>query len=60
MSKLWKELGGEEWKLNFLKEYEAKISENVDEVEDGNNSIGAIINRVVISNYDLATAYDPR
>ena len=50
----------EEWKLNFLKEYEAKISENVDEVEDGNNSIGAIINRVVISNYDLATAYDPR
>eukprot|EP00943_MAST-04B_sp_MAST-4B-sp1_P009287 g9287.t1 len=50
----------EEWKLNFLKEYEAEISENVDEVEDGNNSIGTMINRVIISNYELATAYDPR
>lgn len=43
----------EEWKLNFLKGHETNDSET-------RGSAPTLINRVIISNYDVAAAYDPR
>ena len=43
----------EEWKLNFLKGHETNDSET-------RGPAPTLINRVIISNYDVAAAYDPR
>ena len=43
----------EEWKLNFIKRHETHGSETL-------QAAPTLINRVIISNYDLAAAYDPR
>ena len=61
----------EEWKLNFLKEEEDKKKKMLlpKEEEGGGETLSSsdryydnvmLMDRVIISNYDLATSYDPR